>query len=117
MAVKITPDELVDYCRATGCTMPIARSILEEMQPKMRNRVLLAVQTQNPEDGLRDPIELDEIFGPLVEAAAAKAEQNVEYRDMGACHMIWAEQARILKEEHGIDWYSPAEMNPFSLYD
>ena len=108
MAIKITPDELVDYCRATGCTRPIARSILEEMQPKLRNRVLLVVETQNPEDGLRDPIELDEIFGPLVEAAAAKTEQNVEYRDMGACHMIWAEQARILKVEHGIDWYSLA---------
>lgn len=45
MAIKITPYELVDYCRATGCTLPIARSILEEMQPKLRNRVLLAVET------------------------------------------------------------------------
>ncbi len=117
MAKQITPDELVEYCRATGCTMPIARSILEEMQPKLRKRVLLAVQTQDPEDELRDPIELDEIFGPLVEAAAAKAEQNVNYKEMGACHMIWEEQARILKVEYGIDWYSPAEMNPFSIYD
>ncbi len=91
--------------------------ILEEKSPKLRKRILLAVQTQDLDDGLRDPIELDEIFGPLVVAATAKAEQNVEYKGMGACHMIWAEQAKILKEEHGIDWYSPAEMNPFSLYD
>jgi hypothetical protein len=36
MAKQITPDELVKYCRATVRTMPIARSILEEMQPKLR---------------------------------------------------------------------------------
>ena len=58
MAKQITPDELVKYCRATVRTMPIARSILEEMQPKLRQRVLLAVQTQNPENELRDPIGL-----------------------------------------------------------
>ena len=117
MAKQITPDELVEYCRATGFTMSEARSILENMSPKLRTRVLLAVQTQDSDEGLSDPIEYDEVFGQLVKAAAVKAEQNVKDRGRGACHMIWEEQARILKEEHGIDWYTPAEMNPFNCYD
>jgi hypothetical protein len=117
MTKTLSPDELIDYCSATGCTMAEARMILEGLHPKLRKRVVLAVQTQDPEDGLKDPIEFDEIFGPLVKAAEVKAEKNINYNEMGACHLIWEEQARILKEEHGIDWYSPAEMNPFTLYD
>jgi len=118
MTYQITPDDLVDFCHATGCSMPMARSFLEEMDFKLRKRVMLAVQSQNAEGGIfQDPIELDEQFGKLVQEAAEKAEKTFTYKGMGACHLIWHEQARILKDEHGIDWYSPAEMNPWVNFD
>jgi hypothetical protein len=37
-----------------------------------------------------------------------------------SCHLtpfIWRRQIEILKEEHGITWYSPREMNPSVIYD
>ena len=36
---------------------------------------------------------------------------------MGFCHVIWRHKKRILKEQYGIDWKSPAEMNPHIWYD
>jgi hypothetical protein len=118
MTYQLTPDELVDFCRATGCSMSLARSFIAEMDPKLRSRVLLAVKSNIPEDELlQDPIELDEIFKKLIEEAAVKAKKNVTYKGRGVCHMLWEEQKNILKDEHGIDWYSPAEMNPWVEFD
>jgi hypothetical protein len=64
----------------TDFTMKMARLELKEMEPKLRSRVLLAAQVGMSDDEmLRDPIEADEVFGKLIEAAAAKAEKNVAY--------------------------------------
>ena len=57
----------------------------------------------------------------------AKVEKEVEdklneiFKDepqgMGFCHTYWAEKKRILKEDYGIEWYTPAECNPTTMYD
>ena len=36
---------------------------------------------------------------------------------IGSCHIYWATKKRILREKYGIDWKSPAELNPFTLFD
>ena len=36
---------------------------------------------------------------------------------LGFCHTYWAEKKRILKEEYGIEWFTPAECHPFKRYD
>jgi hypothetical protein len=36
---------------------------------------------------------------------------------LGMCHCVWAYKKRILKTKYGIDWRSPAEMNPLTLFD
>lgn len=36
---------------------------------------------------------------------------------LGFCHLYWMEKKRILKEEYGIDWRSPAELNPSACFD
>lgn len=38
-------------------------------------------------------------------------------RGMGFCHLYWHEKARLLKEKYGIDWRSPARMNPRVMFD
>ncbi len=38
-------------------------------------------------------------------------------RGRGFCHMYWHEKRRILKEKYGIDWHSPAQMNPRVIFD
>ncbi len=36
---------------------------------------------------------------------------------MGFCHLVWAEKKRILWEEYGIDWKTPAERYPGIIFD
>ena len=36
---------------------------------------------------------------------------------LGSCHVYWANKKIILREKYGIDWKSPAELNPFIHFD
>lgn len=118
MKFVMNPDDLMEFCNATGCGILEASRLLNKMRASLRKRVLLAAKMLNPDERiLRDPIEADPRFGKLVREAATRAQESIKGEGMGTCHRIWAEQARILKDEHGIDWYSPAQMNPWILYD
>lgn len=36
---------------------------------------------------------------------------------MGHCHYVWEEKERVLRDRFGIEWKSPARMNPDITYD
>ncbi|MDE5799531.1 MAG: hypothetical protein K2H74_00745 [Paramuribaculum sp.] len=38
-------------------------------------------------------------------------------KGLGYCHYYWSAKKKILLEDYGIVWYSPAECNPGILYD
>ncbi len=38
-------------------------------------------------------------------------------RGTGLCHVIWARKKQLLWELYGIDWKTPAEMNPTTIFD
>lgn len=60
-----------------------------------------------------DPIENTEEFKSIVDEVDRKAEMFVDRSiTYGRCHFVWIEKKRILKEEYGIDWKTPEEMNP-----
>jgi len=54
-------------------------------------------------------------------AARKTAKENLIARGVkpriGSIHTYWAELQRILREEYSISWYTPAEMNPGTMYD
>jgi hypothetical protein len=92
--------------------------------PKLLRRRELARQTNKHTHPkirfLYDPIRDDPDIGPIIKAATERARQEVsggKYEHLGTCHLIWRRQKEILKEEHGITWYSPREMNPSVIYD
>ncbi|MBD1812991.1 hypothetical protein NDA07_01485 [Microcoleus vaginatus DQ-U2] len=66
-----------------------------------------------------DPIEDDPKFKSIIEAAEREAEAELanEPEVLGYCHQFWSTKTRILKEKYGVDWKSPAEMNPDVLFD
>lgn len=115
-----TLEQVKAFRKATGCAVGMIRPILEAMEPGLRQRMLIAVQTQ---DGpiFHDPIEDDPAFKQIIENAHHAACKLIEASGLanrrGACHGIWDEQARILKDEHDIVWYSCREMNPGSCFD
>ena len=90
------------------------------MKPELRKRVLLAARTARPgQSMLTDPIEKEPNTRRKVREAREEAEQQAAAMGltMGRCHFIWAKQAEILRNEHGIRWYSPAHMNPAVCFD
>ncbi len=66
-----------------------------------------------------EPIERDPVIAPLISQADKLAQLELEdhKRRMGFCHLYWRTKKRILKEEFGIDWKAPAEMNPSVMFD
>ena len=108
----------------------LARQALRESTPpphpdlELERRRIQAREEQNRSIGrsrrYHDPIEKDPEIAKLVRAAGERAHQEVSggrYEHLGTCHLIWRRQKEILKEEHGITWYSPREMNPRVIYD
>jgi hypothetical protein len=69
----------------------------------------------------RDPAERDPKKKLLVKLAELEAEERLRAqgipRLLGYCHALWGEQQEILKTKYGIDWKTPAEMNPNIIFD
>lgn len=67
---------------------------------------------------LFDPVERTEEFEDAIQEVEAECNAVLEGtpRGMGFCFAYWAEKSRILAE-HGIEWHSPAVMNPHVLFD
>jgi hypothetical protein len=81
-------------------------------------------RTRTPEppigpDGLRyDPIEDDPNVQPFLRAAEKEAAEELQGpRRLGWVHGYWRVKKRILKEKYGIEWQTPAEMNPKGAFD
>ena len=104
--------------KATGCPVMKAKAELLSMEPELRSRVFRAALRQPDEwGGLRDPIENEPATGELVGAAARAAEMLVsETAGRGRGQRIWFEQKRILAAQ-GITWFSPPDMNPWTVFD
>ncbi len=68
-----------------------------------------------------DPIEDDPAAQPAIRAAEQEAREelkDVESKEpKGFCYKIWRVKKRILRDKYGIQWRSPAEMNPDTIFD
>jgi len=70
---------------------------------------------------MRDPIEDTQEFKEALEKIQHKLDEFDKWLDenhnaMGRCHIYWARKKELLKGQ-GIDWKTPAEMNPHVLFD
>lgn len=50
-----------------------------------------------------------------LEVDAELAGENRNY--MGFCYLYWGTKKRILREQYGVDWCTPAELNPQTMFD
>lgn len=98
------------------------KTMLFSRDSELKRRIEVAAKTQRPAGAafplLHDPIEDDDATAQIVKAAQAKADAATDPKiRMGRCHGVWTRMKAILKEEHGIVWYSPREMNPGVKFD
>ncbi len=68
-----------------------------------------------------DPIEDDPrhaaVFARIDGEVDALLADHPQRGAEGFCHVRWAAKKRLLKERHGLDWRSPAELNPHVIFD
>jgi hypothetical protein len=66
-----------------------------------------------------DPLEDNEHFAAAMAEAdrMARGEAGDTANRLGGCHLLWKIKKRVLKEEFGLAWQSPAELNPGTLFD
>ena len=66
-----------------------------------------------------DPIEWTARWEEVIDEAEKIVDSRLEDvpRGMGFCHAYWHEKAAVLSEQFGIEWRSPARMNPRVLFD
>lgn len=88
---------------------------------QLRACIIKAALTQPVDSELIDPIESEPLLEPVFAQAYAQARAAISAAGvptrLGICHLLWAEQARILSDQFGIVWYSPSAMNPYKLFD
>jgi len=92
----------------------IVRLILKE------RRVTPGIQTE-PEQFKTDPIEKDPVFKEIFESIDKDVEESLKDHPLkgriGYCHIFWEKKKKMLWKKYRIDWQTPAEMNPGTLFD
>jgi len=81
------------------------------------HQIRLAGETRPQRGWFRDPIENDPFIAEKINEAKKVAHEKVEHKGLGRIHAIWSVTKQELKDRHGIDWRTPAEMNPDRKFD
>ena len=130
------PDQIARLRNATGLGWLAARLFFGGKSTTLCERILLARETQTGRL-LHDPIEDDSALNHQFEDAKIKSEASFENwvannnaqlirlglthmvskHPRGGCHFRWRQMKTILQEQHGIGWFTPAEMNPGIRFD
>ena len=73
-----------------------------------------------PKDHKEDPVEYTDEYLKIeleLERLIRKQIGENEEERLGFCHLYWGTKKKILKEQFGIEWQSPAELNPDINFD
>jgi hypothetical protein len=69
----------------------------------------------------RDPFEDDPAYAEILDEASNQAESALANHPMnggiGFIHVFWEKKKEILKQEYGLEWRTPAELNPDINFD
>lgn len=67
----------------------------------------------------QDPVEFTRRWEDIYYDVEDRLEERFAnvHRSMGFCFMFWEAKRNLLKDEYGIDWHSPSQMNPSVMFD
>ena len=125
----VSPDDIMAVRKATGAPIHEVRKHLEQSSTELRGRIVEAsnhrLQSEDNDhsgSALEDPIIRDASSGPQIARILAEEQDRIRAENeggwpLGSCHLIWKRTKERAMHEHGLRWYSPAELNPFAAYD
>lgn len=93
----------------------IAISILGQLENRRKDLLDSIMEERVPKNSVETLRRINEIEDEVNRKVAARL-QDVP-RQLGYCHCFWGEKKKILREEYGIEWYTPAEEDPSTCYD
>jgi len=117
------------FRQATGAPWSEARRILERASPLLYARTLAAAEFRlacraagrlQYDHMLIDPIEHDPATATLFREAVAEVEKLTDDRPRlrrGSCFRNWVALKNLLRDQYGIEWFTPVEMNPWMSHD
>jgi hypothetical protein len=113
-------DKVIEAARLGG-RLPTLESF-GDAGPEVQMKMLAAANAPSEYRHLVDPIESDPVQGPIVKSIINEEENRIRTDvggewQLGSCHLIWRRTKERLAAEHGINWHSPAELNPSSVFD
>ena len=108
------------YTKYYCLTPEQAEEKLATIRKAIRGRILRACEIaiskkQESNQLLRDPLEHDPICGPAVRRAQEYAEAQCDKMGLferGRAQEAWKIQEEVIRTKHGLQWYSPSQMNP-----
>jgi len=106
--------------RATRIDRTMVTAILRRESSELRAKLIAASHIAialGRDEELRDPYEDDPQWANAVSDAQSTASAEINFEGKGRCHAIWERQAEILWQTYQIRWYSPAQMNPWIMFD
>lgn len=89
------------------------RQLCEEGRPEPKKRPSSGLYYDSIEDDPRYANVFKTIDDEVKEALANDPRKG----SMGFIHRIWSTKQHILKYKYGIDWRTPAELNPHVMFD
>ena len=137
MTFSVENHLVMQFHRATGLPIVLAKSILATWKVEDQRRYVAAAERSNG-GIIIDPLEEDPVAGPIIESvkkqatAAVLAEHQLTFAALeirfphladlfklgrGNCYTIWRLTKQRLWDEHGIDWHSPDELMPWVQFD
>jgi hypothetical protein len=126
-------EELQAYNEALEQSPEYQRILLEVMNDVYSQYVKEEIERSERYLEKEDAEEDDDVFASLYRSHRESVEKKLNeakmlmpenpeqaaqvFMQLGSCHRIWAIQKQILREKHGITWYTPAELHPEIKFD
>lgn len=119
--VSESPDAFMQYY---SLTHEQAEEQLRGVRKAIKERIFRACELatsgkHEKSQLLRDPLEHDPVCGPAIRKAQEYAEAECDKMGLyerGRSQETWKIQEEIIRTKHGLQWYSPSQMNPETYF-
>ena len=102
------------------CTLTLlaaCKSSQIQSQTELTTKRTARQESKLKHDPIEDAPKYKHIFETIDVEVNEILKDDPHRNHIGFCYTFWETKKRLLKEKYGIDWKSPAQMNPHVIFD